>query len=176
MIKTLLKYFSFLVLLCIWVTPLRAQQSSITTATVPHLGDTMPNFQFVLADGRNVVETKSIQNGLPTVFVFFSPECSHCKVLLRSIATQASFFDSVNLCVLSAALPQEALWQFAKELHLVDLAFMTIAMDAQSDFVSYFSLSQVPAAFYYDKYKVLRRVDLKPENFNSIKQLCQNKL
>jgi hypothetical protein len=164
----LLLIFSF----CFFVTESPAQPSKKAVSQhVPAVGSPLPSFQILLLDGQTIVDTKTINNSRPTVFLLFSPDCNHCAELSQSIIQHISAFDSVNLCMVSTPAPLKDIQTFVQENKLLDFEQITVGQDFNFFLGSYFRADTVPYAIIYNKDKKLSVI---LSNLKSVEELTGN--
>lgn len=164
----LLRIFLF----CFFVTESPAQSSKKAVSKhMPAIGSELPSFQIVLLDGETIVDTKTINNNKPTVFLLFSPDCSHCAELSKSIIEHISVFDSVNLCMVSTPAPLKDIQTFAQTNKLLDFEQITVGQDFNFFLGSSFSTDTVPFAVIYNKDKKLSAI---LRNLKSVGELTGN--
>ncbi|MES2479674.1 MAG: hypothetical protein V4561_11345 [Bacteroidota bacterium] len=164
----LLRIFLF----CFFVTESLAQSSKKSVSQhMPAIGSQLPSFQILLLDGQTIVETKTINNSRPTVFLLFSPDCSHCAELSQSVIEHISAFDSVNLCMVSTPAPLKDIQAFVQANKLLDFEQITVGQDFSFFLGSYFRTDSVPFAVIYNKDKKLSVI---LSNLKNVEELTGN--
>lgn len=143
---------------CILLPATVFAQKQTPEISYPAIGSKLPSFEILLLDGQTIVNTGTINNSRPTIFLLFSPDCSHCAELSLGLTQSISSFDSVNLCLLSAPLPIIAIKQFAARNKLLDFEQITVGQDMAFFFANYFHTKTVPFAAIYDKNKKLVKI------------------
>lgn len=118
----------------------------------------LPSFTIRLLDSITLFNTQSIAKGKQTIFILFSPDCDHCAALAKEIKNKASYFDSVNLYMVS---PPMSFFEVKKFSYITGIAHMpnvVVGIDKDFFFGSYFHASTVPFAVIYDKNKKLKKL------------------
>ncbi len=126
-------------------------QKKTAEVSYPSIGSKLPSFEILLLDGQTIVNTNTINNNQPTIFLMFSPDCGHCADLAVSLTRNIVQFDSINLCLLSTPLPIANIKHFAEANKLLDFEQITVGQDMVFSFGNYFHTKTVPFAAIYDK-------------------------
>ena len=150
--RTIFGAFLFCLLL---ITSAKAQEKLLNNLDSPAIGSVLPSFRIRLLDGETIVDTKTIDNKKPTIFILFSPDCKHCSDIVKSLTAQLPTFDSVNLCLLSTPMPMEDIRSFATLNKLLLYDQITVGQDVDFFFGSFFKANTVPFVAVYDKQKKL---------------------
>lgn len=149
-------------------------QTNNLKTTYTELGSPMPNIQILLLDSKTQVETQTIHNNLPTVILYFSPECEHCGSIADSIVKNVHLFDSVNLCMLSLPNATSDIYTFALKHYLLDYEQITVGQDIEFSFLKFFNVNSVPSAIVYNKDKKLLANFKELNKFEHLKNQVKN--
>lgn len=152
-LNKMLRIVFFLFMFWLWGTMFVSGQTPTTKQV--QIGSTIPSFRVLLLDGETLVATSSINNNLPTVFIYFSPDCSHCQELTNKLKEHINLFDSLNLCLLSTPAPIKLVQQFAQNNRILEYPQITIGIDLDFYFGKYFGTTTVPFAAIYSRHNKL---------------------
>jgi len=93
-----------------------------------------------------------------TVIMYFHPECEHCQYEASQIGLNAPLFEKVNMILITPDDSLKRIDDFAISYHLWDVDNLTILVDRDNRFVSYFGASLIPSVFIYGLDKRLLRM------------------
>ena len=121
----------------------------------------LPAFEAVYMNGKDTFNTFNIPKGKPSLIIYFSPDCDHCKKMLDEMLPQFYQLKNVNVYMMTF-MPPIALQVFNRAYHLENYeAVKFIGQDFKFFFPTYYGVSSVPDIVLYDKNK--RFVKLWPD-------------
>lgn len=132
-----------------------AAQETQAVAEIPQAApaEYIPPFTFYRVKSGMSFSNADIPKGKNTAFVFFDPNCSHCKTEAGALAKNYDKLKDVNIYFVSMndpALQASFLETFAKEL--VGKPNVEVLYDRNQDFIQKFHVpKQFPANYVYGK-------------------------
>lgn len=115
----------------------------------------LPNFRILLLDGSTLVETGSINNEQPTLFILFSADCGHCNDIANAVSKHSKALEAINVCMLATPAPIGSIVDFAKRNNLLLHEEITVGIDLDLFFTKHFKAETVPFVALYDRKKSL---------------------
>jgi len=123
---------------------------------IEHSLVTLNHYAFQTLDGRYLYldEFNSRQK---TVIFYFHPECEHCQYEAKEIGRHAAELENTNMLFITPddSLPRIEAFLFSYNLLAVDN--LTIFLDRDQQFKTYFGTFVFPSTFIYDTDKKLQR-------------------
>lgn len=120
--------------------------------SLPYLKDpVLPAFNVELLDS-SVFSTANIPAGKPTILMFFSPDCEHCRDLTQTLTTKMDSLSGAQFYLLTW-MPMGLTKVFYRVLNLKDYPNVTVGRDFTYFFPSFFKVNKVPYLALYDRKK-----------------------
>jgi thiol-disulfide isomerase/thioredoxin len=117
---------------------------------------TLPSFNVLLLDSATVYNTATIPEGRPSVIMFFSPTCGHCKLATEHLLSRMDSLKNIDFYLVSNAHNVTDIMKFSKEYHLGDYPnIQLVGQDYEFFFISFYAAKFVPDFALYDKHKKL---------------------
>ena len=127
-----------------------AQQTKVTKTTIAP-------FKITLADGKTYTY-KQLDKNKPTILVYFSPTCDHCKHFTEAMLKRKKDLADKQI-VMVTYLPLEQLKPFVDEYHLEDYPNIKVGTEGYSFIVQkYYGVQGFPFVVEYDKSGKLSKV------------------
>jgi peroxiredoxin len=122
--------------------------------------ETVPDFEiFTLEDGT--FTNDDVQNKNYSLFIYFNPECSHCKTTFKALELKSEEIKAADVSLYPvSANTSEKTEIFFKTLapQLFALENMTVLRDDDYKFADKFFVGGYPTSYLYDKNKKLIKV------------------
>ena len=120
---------------------------SISTAGT---AQSFPDFKIRTTNGK-VVSSGQISVNKPTIIIVFSPDCSHCQVLMDGIFKKITQFKNTHIIMATFVKPKEII-DFEKKYQTAKYSNVTVGTDEPSFFLQkYYQLTNTPFTVLYDK-------------------------
>jgi len=117
---------------------------------------TLPAFNILLLDSTTIFNTFNIEEGKPSLIVFFDPECKHCKLVTKMLLCGMDSLKDVNVYMISSVHSIGAIKRFYDEYRLGDYKnILVVGRDYEFFFVTYYGVKFVPDIVVYDSHKNL---------------------
>ena len=120
-------------------------------------GRELPPFKFLLTDSATYMNTTDIPMGKPFVVIGFSPICKHCGAETADIIKHIGEFKDMHIYYVTA-FPFRQMKGFYSYFKLAQYPNITMGVDSQDYFLSYFKASGVPYTAVFDSKKRLKQV------------------
>lgn len=127
-----------------------AQQKTDTAAYLH--SPALPAFNIELLDGEHQINTGEAPEGKPTVLMFFSPDCEHCKTVTQKLLARMDSLSGVQFYLVTP-VNLNLTRAFANELHLDQYPNIIIGRDYNFYFPTFFHVDHVPYLALYDRKK-----------------------
>lgn len=108
----------------------------------------LPSFEISLADGSTFL-TDSIPAGQPIIMIFFSTDCSKCRMFVRSLQAQYDKLRDTRI-YMTTPMAMDGALIFAHDLGLDFFKNITWGLDEKNFVKPYFDITDLPAAVVYD--------------------------
>ncbi len=109
-----------------------------------------PEFKIRTTNGK-VVSSGQISINKPTIIIVFSPDCSHCQVLMDGIFKKINHFKNTNIIMATFVHPKEII-AFEKKYQTTKYSNVTVGTDEPVFFLQkYYQLTNTPFTVLYDK-------------------------
>lgn len=138
-------------LLCFsFFTSASAQQAKLTKTTIAP-------FKITLVDGKTFTY-KQLDKDKPTILIYFSPTCEHCKVFTEAMLKRKGELSNKQI-VMVTYLPVSEIKKFDDELHISSNPNIKIGTEGYSFIVQqYYNVQSFPFVVEYDKTGKLDKV------------------
>ncbi len=142
----------FILLLSLPVTQAFAQKKKATAptyATYPGI----PAFDITRADG-SIFNTSDVPAGKPALFIFFSTDCSKCRMFVRELQANYQPLRDINI-YMATPMAMDGAKIFAHDLGLDYFKNITWGVDAKNFVKPFYDITGLPAAVLYNRDKQL---------------------
>lgn len=122
--------------------------------------ETIPDFEIFALDG-DAFTNEDVQTKHFSLFIYFNPECGHCKTTFKKLNLKADKIKGANVVLYPvSANTEEKTANFFKELspNLVALENIKILRDIDFKFADTFFVGGYPTSYLYDKNHKLVKV------------------
>ena len=110
----------------------------------------LPNFKITKTNG-NIFTNQEVEAGKPLLVVYFSPECDHCQVFMKSFFKSAEEFKHSQVIFITY-LPLDRLVKFESEFPLNKYKNIIAGTEGMSFVVrDFYAIKEMPFAILYDK-------------------------
>ena len=118
---------------------------------------TIAPFKITLVDGKTYTY-KQLAKDKPTVLVYFSPTCDHCKVFTEAMLKRKKELAGKQIVMVSY-LPVSEVKKFNDELHLSSSSNIKVGTEGYTFIVQkYYNIQRFPFVVEYDKSGKLSKV------------------
>ncbi len=127
---------------------------------------TIPEFTLYKAPDSTAFNREDLKKKKNTIFIVFSPECSHCQHETEMLTENIKQFKNTQFVMLTY-LPFNEMMDFYHHYHIANYPQITMARDTKFFFPIYFRVRNLPSIFVYDKSGHLKKSfegDVKPES------------
>lgn len=130
-------------------------------------GRPLPSFNILLPDSVTYLNTSDIAFGKPSIFIGFSPTCTHCIQLTKDIISHIDKFKLANIYFVTpfAWKDMNIYYRYFK---LARYSNISIGVDVKSYFPSYFKMEATPFIAIYDSRKRLKQAMSGQVNVNDL--------
>ena len=115
---------------------------------------TLPSFEILMTDSVKVFNTYHIPNGMPTLFMYFSPDCSHCVEQTQAMLSRIEELGDIRIYMITP-LSLPAIKDFEQKMGLGRYPNITIGKEFRHFFPAFYGISYVPHFAVYDRRKNL---------------------
>ena len=134
------KIATLLVTACICLLQINSHAQSVS----------FPEINITQANGEKFT-TSQIPNGKQIALIYFSPECEHCQVFMKSFFEQAKSFDDVFVLMITY-LPLDRLVKFSGEYPVADYPNIVAGTEGMAFLVrDFFKIDNIPFVATYNK-------------------------
>jgi thioredoxin-related protein len=110
----------------------------------------IPPFKLLEVDSLHFVTKDDIKKNHQVLFIFFSPECEHCKHQMRDILSDISQFKDIQI-VMATFQPFEEMKQFYSYFRIGDHSNILMGRDEKYMLPPYYRMQSLPFLALYDK-------------------------
>ena len=144
---------------------------SDSTEQAPYLKyPTIPYFTLYKAPDSTAFTRNDLKEKKNTIFIVFSPECSHCQHETEMLTQNINKFRNTQIVMLTY-LPYDEMMDFYRHYRINNYPQITMARDTKFFFPIYFRVRNLPSIYVYDKKgKFVKSFegDIKPETILSV--------
>lgn len=141
-------------------------QKDSTGQPAPYLQySTIPAFTLYRAPDSTSFTREDLKKNKNTIFIVFSPDCSHCQNEAKMITENIKQFKNTQFVMLTY-LPYDEMIAFYKVFRIYKYPQITMGRDTKFFFPIYFGVRNLPGIYIYDKkghFKKSFEGDVKPE-------------
>ena len=157
-----MRYWSFLVVICLWSNPGIAQNDT-SKAKPLYTQYPLPQFSVLLTDSTTWYTKNDLPKRKKTIIMLFSPDCEHCKHETELIKKNIKQFGNTQIVMINT-LPFDKMLQFYNDFGLREFKNITVGRDTKFFFGNYFKIHYLPFLAIYDKkYKLLKTFEGTPK-------------
>lgn len=128
--------------------PAQAQQQP---DSAPYLRfPTIPPFHLLKLDSATYLTKEDLKKHRPTLVMFFSPDCDHCKHQTESILSNVDKFKDIEI-VMATYQPFGELKDFNTHYRLFEHPNFKLGRDEKFFFVPFYRIRNLPYLALYDK-------------------------
>lgn len=110
----------------------------------------LPPFRMVLSNG-SFFSREQIKKNKPVILIYFSPDCDHCKRLMKDFLARAHDFNGAEV-VLITYQPLQAVQQFVRAYQLGRYANITVGTEVPMYYIRYYyNLSNTPFTVLFNR-------------------------
>lgn len=110
----------------------------------------IPQFKVYKAPDSTAFTRNDLQKRKNTIFIIFSPDCSHCQHETEMLTHDIQKFKNTQI-VMICYLPYPEMIKFYKVYHIARYPKITMAYDTKFFFPVFFKVQNLPSIFVYDK-------------------------
>jgi hypothetical protein len=136
-------------------------------------GELIPSFKLLLADSLTYIDTKSIPEGNPVVFLYFGPHCPYSKAQIEEIIEDINILKNIRFYVFTTWSFSE-MKEFYNHYQLSKYNNITTGVDNKFFFLEHFEVQGVPYMAIYDKHKKLKKAFVGKVYGKQIKEIAEN--
>jgi peroxiredoxin len=112
--------------------------------------DQIPSFKMVLSNG-SFFSKQNIKKNKPVVLIYFSPDCDHCKALMKDFFKRATDFSKAEVVMITYK-PLKDVDQFIDEYKIRQYLNITVGTEVPTYFIRYFyNLSNTPFTALFNR-------------------------
>lgn len=131
---------------------------------------TIPEFTLYKAPDSTAFNREDLKKKKNTIFIVFSPECSHCQNETEMLTQNIKRFKNTQFVMLTY-LPYDEMMDFYNHYHIANYPQITMARDVKFFFPIYFRVRNLPSIYVYNKSGHLVKSfegDVKPETLLAV--------
>jgi thiol-disulfide isomerase/thioredoxin len=110
----------------------------------------IPQFTVHKAPDSTAFTRNNLHKRKATVFIIFSPDCSHCQHETELLLKDIQKFKNTQIVMISY-LPYPEMMKFYKVYNIAKYPKITMAHDTKFFFPVFFKVQNLPSIFVYDK-------------------------
>lgn len=130
---------------------LPATKSAAQKTATYHDSKDLPSFEISLANG-GIFVTDSIPAGQPIVMIFFSTDCSKCRMFVRELQSNYGPLKDTRI-YMATPMGMDGAMIFAHDLGLDYFKNITWGVDGKNFVKPYYDITTLPAAVVYNSNK-----------------------
>jgi thioredoxin-related protein len=111
---------------------------------------TIPPFKILRVDSARYYTRDDIKKNRRVLFIFFSPECEHCKHQTRDILADFARFKDIEI-VMATFQPFDEMKYFYNNFNIGDHANILMGRDEKYILPPYYRMQSLPFLALYDK-------------------------
>jgi len=111
---------------------------------------TIPQFHLLKADSATYLTRDDIKKHRPTLIMYFSPDCDHCKHQTEFILAENDKFRNIEI-VMATYQPFDEMKDFITHYKLTDHPNIKVGRDDKFFFAPFYKIASLPYLALYDK-------------------------
>ena len=126
----------------------------VTSDEAPYLKHKeLPAIEILDINGKDTFNTYNIKEGRPTLIIYFSPDCDHCKIMLDAIEPEIDKLKDIDIYMVTF-MPPIALQVYNSVHHWEKHSNVKLmGQDIRLFFPGFYGVTSVPDVVLYDKKK-----------------------
>jgi thioredoxin-related protein len=126
-------------------------QTPVNVPEAPYLKNPgIPPFRLLQVDSVHFVTRDNIKKNHKVLFMFFSPDCEHCKHQMRDILADFSQFKDIEI-VMATFQPFDEMKSFYNYFRIADHSNIMMGRDEKYLLPPYYRMQSLPFLALYDK-------------------------
>jgi thiol-disulfide isomerase/thioredoxin len=143
----------------------------IDPVNTTHIGKKLPSFN-ILDKDSTVFSTQQIPEGQPLVLFYFSPYCPYCRAQMEDIIGNIESLKDIKFYMVTS-FPYQDMVKFLKHYKVEKYPNISVGVDMQNYFSSYFDAKGVPATAIFNKEKKLNAFFMGQMDVRQIKEVAE---
>jgi thiol-disulfide isomerase/thioredoxin len=111
---------------------------------------TIPPFNLLKVDSSGYLTKEDVKKNRPTMVMFFSPECEHCKHQTEDLLASMDQFKDVEI-VMATIQPFNEMKEFYKYYRISDHPNIKMGRDEKDILPGFYQIHNLPYLALYDK-------------------------
>ena len=112
----------------------------------------LPDFKIRLTNGK-IISSTQLPAKKPVIIIVFSPDCSHCKILIDGIFKKITSFKKAQL-IMATFVSESEIRNFEQKYKTANYSNIIVGSDVPVFFFQkYYKLTNTPYTVLYDKNK-----------------------
>lgn len=112
--------------------------------------DKIPSFKIVLSNG-SFFSKENIKKNKPVILIYFSPDCDHCKLLMKDLFKRITDFNKAEIVMITFK-PLKEVDEFIEAYKIKQYPNITVGTEVPIYFIRYFyNLSNTPFTALFDR-------------------------
>ncbi len=126
-------------------------QSPANISEAPYMKNpAIPPFKLLKVDSLHFITNDDIKKNHKVLFLFFSPECEHCKHQMRDILADFNQFKDIEI-VMATFQPFDEMKSFYNYFRIADHSNILMGRDEKYFLPPFFRMQSLPFLVLYDK-------------------------
>jgi thioredoxin-related protein len=126
-------------------------QSPANISEAPYMKNPgIPPFKLLKVDSLHFITNDDIKKNHKVLFLFFSPECEHCKHQMRDILADFNQFKDIEI-VMATFQPFDEMKSFYNYFRIADHSNILMGRDEKYFLPPFFRMQSLPFLVLYDK-------------------------
>ncbi len=135
-----------LIAICFGFAALAQTDSSQMYFKIP----TIPAFNLIKMPDSSSFTNNKMQKDIPTVIIFFAPDCDHCQEATKNLTAKMELLKNVQI-VMVAGMEYGIVKKFYADYKLANYPNITVTRDPLFKLPQYYSVHSIPDVYVYDK-------------------------
>jgi thioredoxin-related protein len=110
----------------------------------------IPAFNLAKIPDSTVFVNANLKKDMPTVLIFFAPDCDHCQNATKEMASKMDQLKNVQILMVSW-MDVSLMKKFYADYKLADYPNISLAKDPSFNLLKYYGVHSIPDVFVYDK-------------------------
>jgi thiol-disulfide isomerase/thioredoxin len=111
---------------------------------------TIPAFNLLKVPDSSSFTNNQLQKNIPTVVIFFAPDCDHCQEATKNLTAKMEQLKNVQI-VMVAGMEYGIVKKFYNDYKLADYPNITVTRDPLFKLPQYYKVHTIPDVYVYDK-------------------------
>jgi thioredoxin-related protein len=140
------KAFSTLIAICVVFNAL----AQTDTNQVYYKSKVIPAFSLAKMPDSSVFVNANLQKDVPTVLIFFAPDCDHCQNATKEMTAKMDKLKNAQILMVSW-MDVSFINKFYADYKLANYPNITVTKDPAYKLLQYYTVHSIPDVFVYDK-------------------------